>query len=72
MSETSEEIIEVRSDVNNFSSIGEALNEALIRAGGDSVYIHSKDESQEHNLDDGEDCFCHPAKITGMIGNTHT
>jgi hypothetical protein len=57
------DVIEVRSDLNDFSTVGEALDEALLRANGGAIFIHSKDDSQEHNLEDGEACFCRPTRI---------
>jgi hypothetical protein len=59
----SEEIIEVRSDVDSFRTVGEALAEALLRADGASVFIHSTDDSQKHNFENGAACFCNPPRI---------
>lgn len=61
--EEADKVIQARSDVNRFKSIGEALDEALIRADGASVFIHSTDDSQQHNLESGEHCFCNPTRL---------
>jgi hypothetical protein len=59
-----DDVIEVRSDVNNFPTVGEAIDEALLRTDGwGFVFVHSSDDSQPHTLDDGENCFCNPVKM---------
>jgi hypothetical protein len=63
MKDEAEQIIEARSDVDSFPTVGEALDEAVLRADGAAVFIHSKDNSQEHDFENGEACFCRPARI---------
>jgi hypothetical protein len=60
-----DQIIEARSDVDSFSTIGQAIDEALLRAEGDMVFVHSTDNSQPHDIDNGDLCFCNPSKIEG-------
>lgn len=55
------DITQVRSDVNTFSTIGEAIDEAAIRADGDDVVIHNLDYDGEH-MTDGE-CECDTLRI---------
>jgi hypothetical protein len=61
--------IKIRSDINTFPSVGEALDEALIRAEGHNVFIHKPDNSRPHDLNNGEACWCNPLKVEGKDFN---
>lgn len=51
----------VRSDVDNFSTLSEAIEEATIRSEGGDVWLHKVEYLGTHS--DSETCGCEPVRI---------
>lgn len=54
----SEEVQRVRSDVNQFATVYEAIDEAVLRADGCDVWIHQPTFEGKHAM--SSDCPCEP------------